>query len=83
MRIALALIAGVMIGLVLAHLNFGIPAQAQSPDGQYQMFVTSGSSGGPFGFLLNVRTGALKFCNARVEQGKNISQCFPIPGSTP
>jgi hypothetical protein len=83
MRSALALIVGITIGFVIAHLNVGIPAQAQSPDGQYQMFVTSGSSGGPFGFLLNIRTGALKFCNARVEQGRNVSQCFPVPGSIP
>jgi hypothetical protein len=30
-----------IIGLVLVHLNFGIPAQAQSPDGQSQMAVGS------------------------------------------
>jgi hypothetical protein len=81
MRAVLALIAGVTLGFVIAHLN--IPAQAQSTDGQYQMFVTSGSSGGPFGFLLNTRTGTLKFCNARIEQGRNISQCIPVANSTP
>jgi hypothetical protein len=82
MRIGFALIAGVMVGFVIAHLNVGIAAQAQSSEG-YRMSVTSGTSGGPFGFLLNTRTGALKFCNARIEQGRNVSQCFPIPDSTP
>ncbi len=81
MKIALTLIAGIAAGFALAHLNAGLSAQAQSPEGQYQMLVTSGASGGPFGFLLNARTGALRFCNARVENNVNLSTCFPVPNS--
>jgi hypothetical protein len=60
MRIWLVLVAGIIFAFVLAHLNFGAAAQAQSPEGQYQ--ITSGSAGGPFGYLLNVQTGVVKFC---------------------
>ena len=64
MRISLVLVAGIIFGFVLGHLNFGAAAHAQSPEGQYQMFITSGSAGGPFGYLLNVQTGQLQWCGA-------------------
>jgi hypothetical protein len=69
MRIAIALIAGIAIGLVGYHLGAGLPAQAQSSEGQYQMLAVAPSSGSIMGYLLNVRTGAVEFCYAR--------QCVP------
>ena len=75
MRISLILVAGIIFGFALAHLNFGAAAQAQSPAGQYQMFITSGSNGGPYGYLLNVETGQLKWCGAAT--GGTLS-CVPV-----
>lgn len=75
MRMSLVLVAGIVFGFVLGHLNFSAVAQAQSPEGQYQMFITSGSAGGPFGYLLNVQTGAVKFCGGAT--GGTVS-CFPV-----
>jgi hypothetical protein len=75
MRTSLVLVAGIVFGFVLGHLNFDAPAQAQSPEGQYQMFITSGSSGGPFGYVLNVQTGVLKFCGGTTQTGLS---CFPV-----
>jgi hypothetical protein len=69
MRIAIALTVGIAIGLVVNHLGVGVPAHAQSVDGQYQMVVASTGDGSIMGYLINVRTGELEFCYAR--------QCVP------
>ena len=61
---------GLIGGFIVAQqLTF---ARAQSPQlGDYQMFVTSGSSGGPFAYLLNTSTGIVRLCNGH--------SCFPVP----
>ncbi len=69
MRIAIALIVGMAIGLVVSRFGVGVPAQAQSVDGQYQMVMAAPTGGSIMGYFLNVRTGALEFCFAR--------QCVP------
>jgi len=55
---------------------FGSQPAAQAPQGPYQMFVTSGSNGGPFAYLLNVQTGALRFCGAAT--GATHITCLPV-----
>ena len=68
MRISLVLVAGIVFGLVLGHLNFSAAAQGQSPAGQFQMILPT-SNTGPFGYLLNVETGALSWCG--LQNGTN------------
>ena len=61
MRIAIALIVGIAIGLVINRLSVAAPAQAQA-DGQYQMLAVAPTGGSIMGYLLNARTGAVMFC---------------------
>jgi hypothetical protein len=83
MKQGLAIMGGIIVGFLIAQQTEFPRATAQTSDGaNYQMFVTSGSTGGPFGFLLNSRTGALKFCNAQFDaQGGNRSSCIPVANS--
>jgi hypothetical protein len=69
MKIILAFAVGSIAGVIAAQQL--MPAHAQNAESDYQMFVTSGSSGGSYAYLLNTRTGIVRFCNGR--------SCFPVP----
>lgn len=69
MKPILIFAAGLTVGIAASQQLF--PSHAQTADSDYQMFVTSGSSGGPFAYLLNVRTGVVRFCNGK--------SCFAVP----
>jgi hypothetical protein len=72
--IAAATIAGVILSLGVVGKRRGEvkwrpdgpkkkrpAAKPRASRGDYQMFVTSGSAGGPYAYLLNTRMGTLKF----------------------
>jgi hypothetical protein len=67
------LVSGLIGGFIIAQQLASASAQSNQP-GDFQMFVTSGSAGGPFAYLLNVRTGVVRFCNA-------ARGCAPVPDS--
>jgi hypothetical protein len=46
--------------------------EQQQQRGDWQFYVTSGATGGPYGFIVNTRTAEVAFCNAATD-------CFVLP----
>jgi hypothetical protein len=68
MHISVAIVAGIIIGIVIGRTGVAAPAQAQSPEKYYEMAAVS-ASGTTSAYLLNMSTGEVEFCVAR--------QCVP------
>lgn len=83
MRGGALLAVGLVIGAMAAYAAVpGVVAQSTS-GGNFQFYPTGGASGGPYGFLLDTRTGGLKFCNVVSGQGvrPSTSQCIDTDNS--
>jgi hypothetical protein len=65
MKMGLVFACGLIMGAIAVHL---IPAEAQNSSGDFEMFVTSASSGGAY--LLEKHTGLVRYCTGRA--------CFPV-----
>jgi len=78
---AVYIVAGTLIGLGIAQLSPVITAKAQpAADANFQ-FLTVGH-GGSSGFLLNTRTGNIKYCFVAYAEPHHV-ECYKFADSAP